>query len=123
MNKYSWAAAILLALLTSAPSHATNLFFMKDAPVANMDDEDRQILRETAKDALENKADGEMVDWENTNSGHFGKITVVDTHKDYDTVCRTVHFVNSAGDKIGQATFRACKADDDTWRLAPAKKK
>jgi len=119
MDKYFWIMATLLTLLACAPVNAANLFFLKDAPITGLDDEDRKILKETARDALENAEDGATMSWKNPKTGHFGDITVIDTHKDYGTICRTVHFFLSAANKTGRSEFRACKADDDTWRLAP----
>lgn len=120
MKKY-WYALAASALLACAAANAANLLFAKDSPITNMDEGDLQLLKSTAREALENEPDGTTVSWRNPETDHFGDITVIDTHQDYGTVCRTVRFENTAGGKTGRATYRACKADDDTWRLAPRK--
>ena len=123
MDKFFWIMAVVLTLLVSTPIHAANLFFLAGAPIAGLDDEDLKMLKETARDALENGADGVTKSWKNPKTGHFGDITVINTHNDYDTICRTVHFYLSAADKTGRSEFRACKADDGTWHLAPREQK
>ncbi len=122
MGKYSWKYSwVVVALLACGSLQAANLMFLRNAPISNLDGEDRRFLKEAAVTALESEEDGETVSWRNAGTGHFGEITVLDTHRDYDTVCRTVRFFIAAGDKTGRSVFRACKADDDTWRLAPNK--
>lgn len=110
---------ILLLALVIPVAQAQNINFFTRGPIARMDETDKAILREAVADALNNHADGETVEWKNPGTEHGGTITLVDTHEDYGTTCRTVRSRTQAGGQTGGGNFRLCKAVDGTWQFAP----
>jgi surface antigen len=73
-------------------------------------------------EALEDTPDGQKLEWRNPDTGAGGTITVVDTHNDYDTTCRTIHTATEAGGRKGAGSYRLCLAEDQTWQFAPLRK-
>lgn len=115
--KHRLTILAIAALLTSAAT-AQNIGFLSKGPVAYLSDDEKATLTETLHQALDNRADGENVTWENPQSGHHGRIEIIDTHEDYDTTCRTIRVHTTAGGREGGGVYRLCRADDDTWRFA-----
>ena len=122
MKKVPMLAGILLLMLTTPIAVAQNINFLNRGPIAHMDDTDKAILREAIADALNNRADGESVEWVNPDTESGGTITLVDTHEDYGTICRSVRTRSTAAGRSGGGNYRLCKAEDDTWQFAPIRR-
>jgi surface antigen len=120
--KYWLTGLTIAALLTSAAT-AQNISFLSQGPIAYLDDDEKAMLSEALKHALEDSADGEDVVWDNPKSGHNGLIEILDTHEDYGTTCRTIRTRTTAGGREGGGVYRLCRADDNTWRFAPRRRK
>jgi surface antigen len=119
MKKTSTLFGISLLALTMPFVMAQNINFLSRGPVAYMDDADKAILRQAINDALNDHADGETVEWTNPDTDNGGTITLVDTHEDYGTTCRSVRSTTRAAGRSGGGNYRLCKAEDDTWQFAP----
>ena len=113
---------IIVACVAIADAGAQNIGFMSRGPVAFLSDAERELLRETVRNALENAADGDEIEWENPESGHGGTITMLNTHEDYGTTCRTVRSRTRAAGRSGGGTYRLCRASDGTWQFAPPRR-
>ncbi len=119
MTKIPTLFSISLLVLTIPVVMAQNINFLNRGPIAHMDDADKAILREALSDALNNRADGESVEWVNPETEHGGTITLVDTHEDFGTICRSIRTRSRAAGRSGGGNYRLCKAEDDTWQFAP----
>ncbi len=115
------ASACFLLLVISGLS-AQNISFLQRTPIAYMNDADQDMLRPAFADALNEQPDGAVVEWRNPDTEHGGTITVVDTHEDFDTTCRTVRVFAKAGGREGSGVYRLCKDQDDRWRFAPVRR-
>lgn len=104
------------------PILGQNTWFLRSLPVGWLTDEDQQILWSTLMQALDDESDGASVDWSNPNTGNGGTLTVLDTHPDYDTTCRSVRMENYTREREGRGNTRLCLADDGNWRFAPNRK-
>ena len=123
MNKHCIAIGLLVAgSLLMAPAPAQNLGFLKNSPVAELTEDDEKLLQAAFNQALEKAADQETVTWENPDTGHNGSITILDTHEDFDTTCRTVRTATLAAGREGGGRYRLCKAEDGSWRFAPLRR-
>ena len=120
MNKTNIANTLLALLLISGalPATAQNMSFLRKSPVAWMDEKDQAILRAAMDDVLA-APDGTGKDWNNPETGSFGRVEVLDTHADMGTTCRNIRMRNEAGGRKGAGNYRLCRADDGTWRFAP----
>lgn len=112
----------LLSVAASALP-AQNFNFLSKGPVAYLNEADEALLRAAFDEALDAKADGEMIEWSNPDSGHSGTITMLDTHEDYGTTCRTLRTFTRAAGREGGGDYRLCRAEDATWQFAPLRRK
>jgi surface antigen len=119
MKKIATLFGIALLALAAPGVMAQNINFLNRGPIAHMDDTDKAILRQAIADALNNHADGESIEWVNPDTDHGGTITLLDTHEDYGTTCRSIRTRSRAAGRSGGGNYRLCKADDDTWQFAP----
>lgn len=117
-----WLISLAITALLASPATAQNIGFLGKGPIAYLDDDEKAMLSAALSHALENSDDGESVVWDNPESGHNGRIEIVDTHEDYDTTCRTIRTHTSAGGREGGGVYRLCRADDNTWRFAPRRR-
>jgi surface antigen len=118
---------LILSLLFSGwagpTAVAQNLGFLSRAPIAQMNDVDQDMFRAAFDEALDDTPDGGVVEWRNPDTDAGGTITILDTHEDYGTTCRTLHTATQAGGRDGAGTYRLCLAEDQTWQFAPLRKK
>ena len=108
---------MLGALLLGSGALAQNTMFMRDSPIAHLDEQDRQILRNTINKLLESP-DGTVTDWSNPDTGSSGRVKVLDTHEDFNTVCRSIRARNEARGRKADGVYRLCKAEDGSWKFA-----
>jgi len=120
MNKNKICLALISALLITGTTTATaqNTLFLRDSPIAFMDDQDEAILRETI-DAMLAAPDGTATDWMNPATGSKGRVQVLDTGEDFDTTCRHIRILNETATRRGGGTYRLCLAKDGIWKFAP----
>jgi surface antigen len=119
------AREILVAtvlLLCAAGALAQNVGFMRKGPVAYLSETEQGLLRDAVRAAVNDTADGGSVDWGDLDAGTGGSIKVLDTHEDYGTTCRTIRSRMQAGGRSGGGDYRLCRADDGSWRFAPARR-
>jgi surface antigen len=113
----------LLVALMAPLLMAQNTSFLSKGPIAYLTEADDELLQAAFDEALDQKADGETVEWSNPDTGHGGSIKVLDTHEDYGTTCRTLRTATQAAGRSGGGDYRLCKAADDTWQFAPLRRK
>lgn len=118
-----WLMSLTITVLLISSATAQNIGFLSKGPIAYLSDDEKVMLSETLNQALENSADGETVTWDNPKSGHNGRIELLDTHEDYGTTCRTIRTHMTASGREGGGIYRLCRADDNTWRFAPRRRK
>lgn len=119
MNKKMLAqiAMVLCLISGAATSQAQNLNFLRESPIAWLDDNDEAILRATI-DAVLEAPDGTATDWQNPATGANGRVQVVDTHEAFGTTCRRLTMRNEARGRKGGGTYRLCLAKDGNWKFA-----
>ena len=109
-------AAVLMTLGHAA--QASNLRFLEFSPTALFNDEDWALMREAARDALENSEDGTARIWRNPETGHDGRIVPVETYQDFGTTCRRLKITNNAEDRTSTGLVSMCKdTDEDKWKI------
>ena len=97
---------------------AQNLLFLRESPIAWMNDADEAILRATI-DAVLAAPDGTTTDWLNPETGSHGRVQVTDTHEDFGTTCRRLRMRNEASGRKGGGNYRLCLSTDGQWKFAP----
>jgi len=112
--------AIALGLLgTTSVVNATSTWFAGRSAVANMTDEDRELLTKAMDDILNNESDGSQTEWNNPDTGSRGTLKVAGTHEDFGTTCRLIRMSNTATEITRGGDFRLCRDDEGEWRFAP----
>jgi surface antigen len=105
-------------LLGPLAASAQNVLFLRDSPIAWMDDTDEAILHETIEAVLA-APDGTVTDWMNPETGSKGRVQVTDTDQDFGTTCRRLRMRNEASGRKGRGNYRLCLSKDGQWRFAP----
>lgn len=120
MHRFSFLFAVTLAA-TLMPAAATGQGYrwLDTSPAAHFTDEDWTMLRSTAREVLDNAADGTEDSWKNPDSGASGTIKVLNTYEQEGLRCRRTYFANSAGGFHGTGIFNLCKVADGSWKIAP----
>ena len=111
--------SVIAGLLLGATALAQNTMFLRQSPIAHLDDEDRRILRSTIEQALESP-DGTLIEWENPDSGSNGRVKVLDTIEDRGMTCRNVRARNESRGRQADGIYRLCKDEAGQWRFAAA---
>lgn len=107
------AALILLGGTTSVC--ATNLQWLNYSPVRFFTDQDWQLAKAAARNALDNAKDGETVEWKNAKSGNFGSLTPIATESKDGTTCRMLKIANHARDLDGTSVYEFCQRSGGRW--------
>lgn len=113
------AVMLVAGLLLGSTVLAQNTMFLRQSPIAHLDDEDRQILRSTIEQVLE-APDGTLVEWSNPNSGSNGRVKVLDTIEQNGMPCRNVRARNESRGRQADGIYRLCKDENNQWRFAGA---
>ena len=112
------AAALLLTV--SGVCHGVNWQWLNDAAVKSFTEQDWELLRSTARTALDRYPDGTRADWANPDNRHSGSIEVQNTRTDGSTKCRTAVFTNQAGKVTGSSRLDLCQQEDGSWKIPAA---
>jgi surface antigen len=85
---------------------------------ANMDEQDKELHRKAAQQALENAKSGQSVSWNNPDNGHSGTFEPVKTYKKSSgEYCREYTQTVTVAGKTQQAYGTACRQPDGNWKV------
>lgn len=112
-------AALILASSFISPAFSGSIrFWATESPLGKLNDTDIELLKDAARDALNNHIDGEETHWSNPATGHSGSILVSNTQKKNGQTCReTVVKINAISIK-GSSEYLLCAQKDGTWKIA-----
>ena len=113
-----FTACLAVCLLTTAlPGHAV-WHWMRGAAVTDFHDSDWALLKETAQDLLNNRPDGEQVNWSNPETGNRGSLIVLATFSHQDQVCRRAAMRNlTFRGRDEKSAYSLCQQADGTWEF------
>lgn len=112
------SAAAAAAIFASATATAQGYRWLDTSPVRFFTDEDWEMLRATAREALDNGADGTEVSWKNADTDVSGTIMVMNTYEENGLRCRKTKFLNHARGLTGGGIYRLCKVADGKWKIS-----
>jgi surface antigen len=107
-------AVVLAAISTAAAAQFVGL--LKGGPAELFDDADLRLFLDTANQALEAKAGGAPLAWQNPKSGHRGDMTVLREFESKGRECKQVRVRNEANTRKSDMRHNLCKVDG-RWRL------
>lgn len=109
-----WIALVTIAGTTTSV-YASNLQFLRDAPVAKMTPEDAELFRANLNATLEQNTDGVARQWRNPKTNAGGSATPLSTYEREGRKCRKVEFKNTVGGATGHAVVDLCRQADGVW--------
>ncbi|MET0050596.1 MAG: RT0821/Lpp0805 family surface protein [Candidatus Thiodiazotropha sp.] len=121
MKKTMLSGLCLILGLSLAPAHAAlNLSWMKTSPARNFNELDWKLLKEAVAMALDEKENGETVEWKNDETGNHGSLKPISRVEVDGRECRDMEVRNFAGNLNGGGTYRLCRMEDGSWKLLGA---
>ena len=116
------SALILGSAVFSASASAVGLGFLADTPMAYLNKNDKPVFVKAVTDVLNDKKDGETVQWSNEglrNSVRINaEITASDTEKTDAQTCRKVQVALNAKGQEQTLKLKVCKAGTQGWKVA-----
>ena len=110
----------LLLVVCALSSQNVHAFWgwMADSAAADFSDADWEILKATAREALNTSPDGEQVNWNNEASGNKGAMKAIMTFSYGDQRCRRMAFLNvSYKGQRSVVNYNLCLQPDLTWKF------
>lgn len=83
-----------------------------------LDAYDKQMMENSARQALEFSPTGRAVAWNNPDTGHRGSVTPTNTYKNSnDQYCREYVQDVVIGGEVQKAYGKACRQPDGNWKI------
>jgi len=113
------SALVLVVAIFAWPwsAHASNMRFLEFSPSASFTEKDWELVKAAADDLLDNHKDGESVTWKNEESGFNGKLTVLNTFRDFGTTCRRMKVFSDAITVSATRVVNVCKNKEGLWKV------
>ncbi|MCP4993077.1 MAG: hypothetical protein GY934_04715 [Gammaproteobacteria bacterium] len=105
----------------SQQSWAARWLWLENSSVYEFTDRDWDLLRDAGLKALNQGKDGVAAQWTNSDSGHSGSITPLDTFEREGMRCRITRFVSVSDIMTGRSEFLLCKIPSGEWKVAPSR--
>jgi len=118
LKKITLLSSALLLTAVSLPALSANWLWLKNSPIEAFTDSDWAMLKKVGTNALNNNADGDIALWVNSDTGHSGSITPLNSVDRDGLPCRDTKFFNSASNLTSSSEFRLCKQKDGSWKIA-----
>lgn len=109
------AAACLL--LGSVAANAQNVRWLDYSPIRYFNDQDWEMARSAAKQALEAAEQGTPVSWSNPATGNSGSSTALESLDREGRPCGRLKIENMARGLSGQGTYLFCRQPDGEWKV------
>lgn len=111
----TYTALACATLFTNALS-ASNLRWLDYSPSRYFTNQDWDIAKAAARNALDNTENGVTVEWENPESKNHGKLTPLNSSEKNGTTCRDLKIENFANTISASNVYEFCKRPDGTWK-------
>jgi hypothetical protein len=115
----AWSVIVgLLCITLTGPVFASNLGFLKDAPITRFTGPDLELFNSNLRQALDQTADGDVHRWSNPQSGSAGEIALIRSYDQDGTRCRRTRISNQArGYSEAKTDAVFCKQPDGSWKV------
>ena len=107
-----------VAALPFADASAATMGYAKDSPVGRFNDEDMSLFHGASQKALNEAADGEIVEWKNASTGSAGSISPLKSFERGGLKCRSVRVRNQHKSLQGSQKVTMCQQSDGEWKIA-----
>ena len=110
----------VVVLFVHGVAVAVNLRWLEDSAVRSFSDEDWRLARGAADEALQNRSDGEAVEWHNPKTGNSGRAVSLRSLERAGNPCRELAVENRAKGMAGRSVFLFCRQPSGEWKIVPA---
>ena len=108
------AACLLLCVLSG--SWASNLSFLSSSPLVYFSADDKKMMMDSVRAALDSSAADAGGSWSNPKTGSSGEVQVTGVFTTSDGVpCKQLKVTNRARGLNSVATYQVCKSKDRGW--------
>ena len=107
-----------IAALPFADASAATMGYAKDSPIGKFNEEDMALFQGASQKALNEAADGEIVEWKNASTGSAGSISPLKSFERGGLKCRSVRVKNQHKSLRGSQTATMCRQSDGAWKIA-----
>lgn len=101
----------------SSASLGFNIGFLDDAPIAEFNDQDIEMMLDTLSNTLDNEVDGVEVTWKNPDTGNNGAITPLNSIDQDGKTCRHTLIKSFSRTFSGSSQYLLCKDEDGKWKV------
>jgi len=120
MKKLTRFGSPVLLMLSVQTAYGANLQFLEYSPARNFTEQDWEMLKTAADEALNERKTGESVFWSNPDSGNSGSLVITGVFEKEGAKCKTLQINSQARGTEGQATHPFCQQPDQTWKVDAA---
>jgi surface antigen len=115
----------LVLLAVAGPAAALNMSGFKDAPITRLTGEELKAFRAAVMQALDDGAEGVMVEWKAPKTTFTSKVTPGKRFADGKRECREATIESDARDLLQRGVYTFCKQANGEWqfRLPTSKSK
>ena len=110
----------MLAIMSPNPAQARAWEWAKRLPVNQYSPEDIGILKARMDKILSSLKDGETGEWSNSETGHGGSITPLNSIEANGKTCRETRFQSQSDAGQNMSEFFLCKQPDGSWAVEQA---
>lgn len=110
-------ASTLLSTLAAVGS-ASNMSFLKDAPIGQFKEEDMRMMRAAAADLIREGVKGATRDWRNEATGNSGRFQILSVFTSADgRQCMKLLVITRAKSAEQQSKYPVCAGPDGRWLI------
>ena len=110
-------STILALIFSLQVAHAANYSFLKNAPIADFNEDDVAIMEENLYKSLDKLEDGKKSAWKNDKTGNAGLAQPVKTYDKAGKTCRSLRLVNRSKKSLNESVYDFCK-EESGWKLS-----
>jgi surface antigen len=112
------ALLLTLGLAHAAVGSATNLGFLKNAPIGQFKEEDVKMMQAAVEDLLREDTKGASREWRNDKTGNSGRLEILEVFTSEDgRHCKKLLVVTRAKSQEQQSAYPLCAAPDGRWLI------
>ena len=117
MHRILLTIGLVAGLAVVPAGHAANAGFLDHSPITYFTESDMDTALATAREALDDAADGESRSWINPENGNSGSYTPMATGKKGDRICRDLRVEHDTPKASGSSRFLVCQQTDGSWKI------
>ena len=112
-------ALFLILVSIALPGHAV-WQWLRGAAITDFQESDWEMLKATAREVLNEKPDGEQVNWSNPETGNRGSIIALATFAHDGMKCRRAAMRNlTFRNREDRSAYSLCQQEDGDWIFVP----